>query len=113
MTTKFHLSLPCDSVEDTKAFYTTKIGATIGREQNNWVDVDLFGHQITFIKAGTYNFSHPNYVLEGKILPSFHFGIIVDTETWENVYDKLKKENLDVVTEATFLKDKPGEHLSF
>lgn len=113
MTTKFHLSLPCESVEETKLFYTKVIGVKTGREHNNWVDIDLFGHQITFTKAGAFSFNHPNYVLEGKILPAFHFGVILDTIVWDKMYDKLKKENLDVVTEATFLKDKPGEHLSF
>lgn len=113
METSFHLSLPCMSVKDTKKFYVDIIGSSSGRASQNWIDINLFNHQLTFIKAGKFNFNNPNYVFEGKILPSFHFGIIVDQETWKDIYKKLKEQHLEVVTKTTFLKDKKGEHLSF
>ncbi len=113
MDANFHISLPCDNIEDTKAFYLDIIGATSGRQAKNWLDVNLFNHQITFTKAGKFNFNSPNYVFEGKILPAFHFGIIVDVDTWGKIYTKLQNQNLELVTQATFLKDKKGEHLSF
>lgn len=112
MQTAFHMSLPCLNIKETKGFYNN-IGASIGRKSQNWMDVNLFGHQITFTKAEKFNFNNPNYVFEGKILPSFHFGIILDFKTWETIYQKLKAQGLDLVTEATFLKDKVGEHTSF
>jgi len=113
MKTSFHLSLPCLSVKETKKFYVDTIGASLGRATLNWVDINLFNHQLTFIKAGKFNFSNPNYVFEGKILPSFHFGVIVDVDVWGKIYAKLSEQNLEVVTQTTFLKDKNGEHLSF
>ena len=113
METAFHVSLPCLSVKATKNFYTNSIGATLGRAAQTWVDINLFGHQLTFIKAEKFNFNSPNYVFEGNILPSFHFGIIVDEATWNGIYDKLNKSNLEVVKKTIFLKDKPGEHSSF
>ncbi|ULC60134.1 bleomycin resistance protein [Flaviramulus sp. BrNp1-15] len=106
------MSLPSMSIRETKTFYTS-IGASLGRTTQSWIDVNLFGHQITFIKAGKFNFNNPNYVFEGKILPSFHFGIILDLKTWETIHAKLKSQNLNLVTESTFLKDKVGEHTSF
>ncbi|WP_242202210.1 VOC family protein [Aestuariivivens insulae] len=112
MQTSFHMSLPCQSVKETKSFYNN-IGASFGRSTLNWVDVNFYGHQITFIKAGKFNFNSPNYVFEGKILPSFHFGIILDHTTWQNSYAKLKELQLDLVTQSTFLKHKAGEHHSF
>lgn len=113
MKNPFHISLPCRSVKQTKEFYNEVIGATLGRSNDNWVDVNLYGHQLTFTMAGKFNFSNPNYVFEGKILPSFHFGIIMDAETWEKVYARLSSLDLEVVTEATFLRNKKGEHRSF
>jgi extradiol dioxygenase family protein len=113
METLFHLSLPCTDVEDTKKFYVETIGAILGRHSNNWADINLFGHQITFTQAGKFNFNNPNYVFEGKILPSFHFGIILNVDRWGAMYSKLNKLNLELVTQATFLKNKSGEHLSF
>tara|TARA_Y100000589_G_C27180251_1_gene640439 strand:- start:665 stop:1060 length:396 start_codon:yes stop_codon:yes gene_type:complete len=107
------MSLPCLSVKDTQDFYINNIGASAGRTSENWVDINLFGHQITFIKAEKFNFNNPNYVFEGKILPSFHFGVIVDVDNWKKIYTKLTKQALEVVTKTTFLKEKTGEHLSF
>lgn len=112
MNTSFHLSLPCLDIESTQAFYLS-IGATSGRHAQNWTDINLFNHQITFTKAGKFDFNNPNYVFEGKILPSFHFGVIVDDATLRKVYAKLKAKNMNLVTKATFLKDRTGEHTSF
>ena len=112
MNTSFHLSLPCLDIEATKAFYLN-IGAASGRHAQNWTDINLYNHQITFTKAGKFDFNNPNYVFEGKILPSFHFGVIVDEATFRKVYAKLKAQRLELVTKATFLKDKTGEHMSF
>lgn len=112
MGTLFHMSLPCLSVRETKKFYTS-IGASLGRSTQNWVDINLFGHQITFIKAEKFNFSSPNYVFEGHILPSFHFGVVIDFNTWNRVYNELKSQELEIVEKTTFLKDELGEHSSF
>ena len=112
MKTSFHMSLPCLSVKETKHFYES-IGAMLGRATQSWVDVNLYGHQITFIKAGKFNFSNPNYVFEGKILPSFHFGVIIDLESWNAIYSKLKNQDIELVEQTTFLKDGIGEHTSF
>ena len=49
METSFHMSLPCLSVKETKSFYTNIIGASTGRMAQNWIDINLFGHQLTFI----------------------------------------------------------------
>jgi hypothetical protein len=113
METVFHMSLPCLSVKETKSFYTEIVGASIGRSSQTWIDVNLFGHQLTFIKAQKFNFNSPNYVFEGKILPSFHFGVIVDETTWNSIYKKLKEKKLQLVDHSLFLKDKSGEHQSY
>lgn len=113
MGASFHMSLPCLSVKATKSFYEENIGASLGRKTQNWVDVNLFGNQLTFIKAEKFSFNSPNYVFEGKILPSFHFGVIVELKDWEKIYGRLKDQKLDLVTQATFLHDKTGEHVSF
>ena len=113
MNTPFHMSLPCISIKETKSFYVDSIGATYGRNNQNWIDINLFGHQITFIKAKKFNFNNPNYIFEGKILPSFHFGVIVDVDTLKKVYAKLEVLKLDLVSESTFLKGQMGEHTSF
>ena len=113
MNKPFHISLPCLDIESTKDFYADKIGANLGRSNNNWLDIDLYGNQITFTKSGRFNFNYQNYSFEGKILPSFHFGVILDITTWGKLYSKVNAENIEVFDEITFLKGKKGEHISF
>jgi|TARA_R110000787_G_scaffold22588_2_gene65437 extradiol dioxygenase family protein len=113
MKAPFHLALPCKNLEQTKLFYKDVLGAQIGRTRNNWIDVNLFENQITFTEAGSFNFEFKNYRLGEKILPSFHFGIIIDVDLWGKLYSKLFEMDLEVTTEATFFENKAGEHLSF
>jgi len=109
----FHLALPCQDLEKTKDFYVNILDASLGRFTDNWIDINLYENQITFTKSGKFNFDFKNYRLGNQILPSFHFGVIVDTDLWGKLYSKLFQMNLEVSTEATFLENKIGEHLSF
>lgn len=113
MKTPFHLSLPCLDIQKTKNFYVYTLGAKQGRDTDSWIDINLFGHQLTFTEAGDFKFNFKNYRLNDHILPSFHFGVIVDVDTWGKLYSRLLMKDLDVTTEVTFLENKIGEHLSF
>ena len=114
MTTKFHLALPCEDLKETKKFYTESLGMSLGRQTEKWVDVNIFGNQITFTNAGKFKFDFKDYRLGTHVLPSFHFGVILDTQTWGKLYKKLFQEHsLDVTTEVSFMENKIGEHLSF
>lgn len=52
-------------------------------------------------------------MFEGQILPSFHFGVIVDSIAWKKIYNNLLDTGLELVTQATFLEGKCGQHTSF
>jgi len=85
MDTPFHLALPCNDIAATREFYVNIIEAQAGRSAENWVDINLFGHQLTFTKAGDFKFDFKNYRFNQQILPSFHFGMIVDIEIWGSI----------------------------
>lgn len=86
MDVNFHISLPCRHIDATQKFYTKIIGATKGRKSQNWVDINLFGHQITFTKSGNFKFDYPSYIFEKTVLPSFHFGVILSNDVWQDLY---------------------------
>ncbi len=109
----FHISLPCLSISQTKDFYVNVLGADLGRYTHQWLDIDLFGNQLTFTKSGGFDFTFKSYKFEGIVLPSFHFGVIVDRKVWNMLYNKLMASTYEITTEVTFLKDKIGEHISF
>lgn len=109
----FHLSLPCISVSATKTFYSETLGAGLGRMSTQWVDVDLFGNQITFIKSGGFNFQFKSYKFEDAVLPAFHFGVLVDAEEWERLLKRLQGLSLELPVNSLFLEGKAGAHRSF
>ena len=111
--TPFHLSLPCADIKKTKDFYVFTLGAKQGRNADKWLDINLYGHQLTFTETGDFNFNFKNYRLNDQILPSFHFGVIVDVDTWGKLYSRLFVKEIEITTETTFLENKIGEHLSF
>ena len=113
MKAQFHLSLPCKSIEITKNFYTSILGASLGRYADKWADINLYDNQLTFTQAGDFSFNFKNYKLGESVLPSFHFGVIIPVQVWGDLYTKLFKSNYEVTTEVTFMKNKIGEHLSF
>lgn len=113
MNANFHLSLPCFDIEKTKQFYVDDLGLTCGRSTSKWLDVNLFDHQVTFVMSENFEFKTQNYLLEDNILPLFHFGIILDETTWEEMYDRINHWTLGIPNKRTFFKDKNGEHMSF
>ena len=113
MTSTFHLSLPCLEIQKTKVFYLNILGATSGRERDNWIDINLFGNQLTFVKSGNSDFTYKNYMFEGRILPSFHFGIILFKSDWEILYHKIKRLTKFYLDKNKFLLNKNGQHSSF
>ena len=113
MSEKFHLALPCLEVAATKEFYTQVLGAKVGREKENWIDIDLFGHQLTFSEVKDYQISVPNYRFEDSVIPSFHFGIILNKDDWNNLKTQLRNQKSQFEIDSSFLKKKAGEHHSF
>ena len=113
MSTPFHLSLPCRSVSTTKSFYVDTLGANVGRETSTWVDIDLYGNQITFIKSASFHFDYQNYRFDDSIIPAFHFGVLLDTEVWQKLFDELNDAKITLTEKRHYLKGVPGEHQSY
>lgn len=109
----FHLSLPCKDIEATKKFYIDDLGFTPGRNTSQWLDVDIYNHQITFVLFDKFWMKNPSYILDSVILPMFHFGIILDEISWEEIHERVNHWTLDITPKKTFFKDKNGEHHSF
>jgi len=113
MESRFHLALPCLDLAETRAFYLDILDVAIGRQGERWIDVDLYGHQITFALAGDYSFDYRNYRFDEYTLPAFHFGVILDKTKWNDLYTKLSDLDLEITSQATYLENSSGEQYSF
>lgn len=74
----FHLSLPARDLAETERFYAALFGARRGRAGEDWVDLIVFGHQVTFHRR-------PEEVVPVDAQGVQHFGAIVPWATWEGL----------------------------
>ena len=44
--TPFHLAIQVRDIDDAREFYGKKLGLSEGRSSVDWIDFDLFGHQL-------------------------------------------------------------------
>lgn len=85
--TPFHLAIQVRDIDEARDFYGGKMGLPEGRSSTEWIDFDLFGHQLV---------THLNPALgpEGKVpsisngvdghgVPVPHFGVVLTFEAWE------------------------------
>ena len=78
----FHLSIPVADLDAAKRFYTEVLGARVGRTTDEWLDVLLWGHQITLQQR-------PGDVLSPEAQGKRHFGVILPWAEWEALSARL------------------------
>jgi extradiol dioxygenase family protein len=99
----FHLSIPVADLGAAKRFYSEILGATIGREQHDWLDVLLWGHQITLQ-------CRPSEVLLPSAQGKRHFGVVLPWHEWESLAVRLREANVQFLeAPLVTLKGAPQE----
>jgi extradiol dioxygenase family protein len=87
--TPFHIAFPVDDLAKARAFYGGLLGCPEGRSCDEWIDFDLFGHQIVahLAPAGAHR-PHHNPV-DGHDVPVPHFGVVLTLADWQKLADRL------------------------
>lgn len=83
----FHLAIPTHNLSLAKKFYVETLGAEIGREYDDYVIFNFFGHQVV---------AHLNSEGIAKDVSMYprHFGIIFENEEcFQSIYFKAKTAN--------------------
>lgn len=92
----FHLAFPVHDLEEARRFYAGLLGCPTGRESKEWIDFDLYGHQIVAHLAGPERSARTNQV-DGKDVPVRHFGVILEWSEWERLAERLQAAGVDFV----------------
>ena len=111
MLTPFHIAFPVDDLAAARHFYGTILACPEGRSSAQWIDFDLFGHQIVaHLKPGTaIDETHHNPV-DGHDVPVPHFGVVLTMEKWTALADRLKAAGTHFIIEPYIrFKGEPGE----
>ena len=97
----FHLAFPVDDLEASRRFYGGTLGCREGRSSEQWIDFDLFGHQIVAHlkpRGDSPGDSIKNRV-DGHDVPVPHFGVVLKWGEWERLAERLKNEGIQFVIE--------------
>ncbi len=96
--TPFHIAFPVDDLAAARQFYGTFLGCPEGRSSDQWIDFDLFGHQIVAHLAPEKASKHHNPV-DGHDVPVPHFGVVLEWDTFHAFAEKLKAAGIKFVIE--------------
>lgn len=122
----FHLAFAVKDLESTRAFYVDLLGCEVGREAEKWIDFNFYGHQISaHVKPEETGLAAGNSV-DGKTVPTRHFGAILDWDTWQALADALQSAKANFIIEpyirfegevgeqgTMFITDPSGNALEF
>jgi extradiol dioxygenase family protein len=98
--TPFHIAFPVDDLAEARHFYGSVLGCPEGRSSAQWIDFDLFGHQIVahHKPAAGPAIQHHNAV-DGHEVPVPHFGVVLRMDVWTAFAERLTAAGIDFVIE--------------
>ncbi len=98
--TPFHIAFPVDDLEAARAFYGGILGCAEGRSSTQWIDFDLFGHQIVaHLRSTSSELSSHHNPVDGHDVPIPHFGVVLRMDDWEVLADRLRRAGIAFVIE--------------
>ena len=109
----FHLAIPVKDLIESIEFYENVLGCKRGRKDKQWVDYNLFGHQLVLHEdKNLINKEHFNEV-DGKSVPIPHFGVVLEWNEFKSFSKKLIRQKIDFQI-APYLRfeGEPGEQLT-
>jgi extradiol dioxygenase family protein len=110
----FHIAILVDDLAAARQFYRGLLGCSEGRSDEDWIDFDLFGHQLVChrvqVAATAGTASGQKNPVDGKSVPLPHFGVILQMDEWQNLADRLIAEKIDFLVEPYIrFRGQPGE----
>ncbi len=106
----FHLAFPVLDLEEARDFYVNTLGCSMGRESDQWIDFNLYGHQIVAHLSPNEIKDESRNQVDGDEVPVRHFGVILENNEWKKLVDRLKTKGEDFLIEPRVrFEGKSGE----
>ena len=106
----FHLAFPVDDLAAARRFYGELLGCPEGRSAPEWIDFDLYGHQIVAHHAPNAARRRASNSVDGEDVPVPHFGIVLPMQEWKALAERLKDAGTEFVIPPTVrFEGQPGE----
>ena len=83
----FHLAIQVRDIAESRHFYGQLLGLKEGRSDADWIDFDLYGHQlVTHLNPNlgpTGQVPQITNGVDGEGVPVPHFGVVLDPQHWD------------------------------
>ena len=110
----FHLAFPVYDIKKTIDWYVSYLNCSVGRKSKRWVDFNFYGHQISAHLIDQKNKKDKINLVDGKKIPSRHFGIILEMNDWKNLVSYLNEKKINYVIKPNIrFKGQTGEQATF
>ena len=92
--TPFHLAIQVRDIDEARDFYGNKMGFPEGRSSEDWIDFNMFGHQLVthcnkqLGKDGKVNAI--NNAVDGHGVPVPHFVVVLEFDDWHALAKRVK-----------------------
>lgn len=106
----FHLAFPVDDLASARRFYGELLGCAEGRSAEEWVDFELYGHQIVAHLAPEISKPRSASNVDGENVPVPHFGVVLPMDEWRRLAERLDEARVEFVIPPTVrFEGQPGE----
>jgi hypothetical protein len=106
----FHLAFPVDDLAAARRFYGELLGCAEGRSAQEWVDFELYGHQIVAHVAPDMLTRRSTNSVDGETVPVPHFGVVLPIDEWKRLAERLDEAGVEFVIRPTIrFEGQPGE----
>lgn len=106
----FHLAFPVHDLAAARAFYGGLLACPEGRSSDEWVDFDLYGHQVVAHLAPQETRQAATNAVDGDQVPVRHFGVVLPMADWHALAGRLQEAGIDFIIEPHVrFKGEPGE----
>lgn len=95
----FHLAFPVHDLDAARKFYGQLLKCPEGRSSDEWIDFNLYGHQIVAHLADQARASEPTNIVDGHDVPVRHFGVVLPMQEWEALAQRLQENGTHFVIE--------------
>ena len=113
MPSPFHLAIPVDDLATSSRFYIEVLGCQTGRSDTQWIDLNLFGHQLVLHFDPNHVPNKHHNEVDGKSVPIPHFGVLLEWEAFEKFAQQLKSKKVEFVIEPYLrFEGLPGEQMT-
>ena len=97
----FHLAFPVDDLQAARHFYGEILGCPEGRSSDQWIDFNLYGHQIVAHRIDNPGPARPagGNPVDGHDVPVPHFGVVLPPADWAALAARLRQAGVNFLIE--------------